>query len=108
MHGGLYASWTLPQAIRNAHAMSSQPLLLRMLPWLQAEVSCVKAEAAAEVTAAGARAAELSAQLESSSEFLQQREALEGQLAALRAALAAKTKEVEQRLRWGSWKGLVL
>ncbi|WIA34972.1 hypothetical protein OEZ86_013253 [Tetradesmus obliquus] len=64
----------------------------------QAEVGRVKAEAAAEVAAAVARAAELSAQLEGSSEFLQQREALEGQLAQLRAALAAKTKEVEQKL----------
>jgi uncharacterized protein involved in exopolysaccharide biosynthesis len=73
-----------------------------MLLCVQAEVARVKAEAAAEVSAAGARAAELSAQRESSSEFLQQREALEGQLAALRAALAAKTKEVEQKLRWGS------
>jgi uncharacterized protein involved in exopolysaccharide biosynthesis len=62
-------------------------------------VARVKTEAAAEVAAAGARAAELSAQLEGSSEFLQQHEALEGQLAQLRAALAAKTKELEQKLR---------
>lgn len=75
------------------------PSLLLLLLRLQAEVGRVKAEAAAEVAAAVARAAELSAQLEGSSEFLQQREALEGQLAQLRAALAAKTKEVEQKLR---------
>ncbi|KAF6255764.1 hypothetical protein COO60DRAFT_184305 [Scenedesmus sp. NREL 46B-D3] len=64
----------------------------------QAEVTRARAEAAAEAAAAGARAAELSAQLEGSSEFLQQREALDGQLAQLRAALAAKSKEVEQKL----------
>lgn len=61
----------------------------------------MKAEAAAQVEAATLRVAELTSQLEGSSEFLQQREAMEGQLAQLKAAMVAKTKEVEQKFRWG-------
>jgi uncharacterized small protein (DUF1192 family) len=66
---------------------------------LQAEIGRVRAERAAEAAAAAAAMESLQRQQAASQDFVERRVLLEGELAAVKAQLADRQREGDQRLR---------